>query len=84
VIQTPRGPWKCQAVESEENQKQVFIPFHSPWKSLGAIPTFPPPRLRLISINIKTERSQVYGRPSGSSFDENMLGRLRWLAKDAG
>ena len=33
--------WKCRAVESQENQKQVFLPSHCPWKSLrdSHIPT---------------------------------------------
>jgi hypothetical protein len=32
-------------MDAEENQKQVFLSAHSPWKSLNcAIPTFPPPR----------------------------------------
>src|SRR5579864_1278389 len=39
----PRGCGKSRAVESEENQKQVFLPSHRPWKSrtTRAIPTFP-------------------------------------------
>ena len=37
------GCGKSRAVESEENQKQVFLPSHRPWKSrtTRAIPTFP-------------------------------------------
>src|SRR5438105_1587747 len=39
----PRGCGKSRAVESEENQKQVFLPSHRPWKSrkTRGIPTFP-------------------------------------------
>jgi len=25
--------WKCRAVDTEENQRQVFLSAHSPWKS---------------------------------------------------
>jgi hypothetical protein len=34
-------PWKCRAVDAEENQQQVFLRGHSPWKSLrdSHIPT---------------------------------------------
>src|SRR5260370_30579383 len=37
------GCGKSRAVESEENQKQVFLPSHGPWKSrkTRGIPTFP-------------------------------------------
>ena len=40
---TPPGCGKSRSVEREENQKQVFLPSHRPWKSrtTGAIPTFP-------------------------------------------
>src|SRR5713226_3258386 len=39
----PLGCGKSRAVESEENQKQVFLPSHRPWKSrkTRGIPTFP-------------------------------------------
>src|SRR5271165_6940893 len=39
----PTGCGKSRAVESEENQKQVFLPSHRPWKSrtTRGIPTFP-------------------------------------------
>src|SRR3984957_13754470 len=39
----PPGCGKSRSVESEENQKQVFLPSHRPWKSrtTRAIPTFP-------------------------------------------
>src|SRR5450759_1460353 len=39
----PAGCGKSRAVESEENQKQVFLPSHRPWKSrkTRGIPTFP-------------------------------------------
>src|SRR6266481_6464765 len=38
-----KGCGKSRAVESEENQKQVFLPSHRPWKSrkTRGIPTFP-------------------------------------------
>jgi hypothetical protein len=37
------GLWKKPAMESEENQKQVSLTFHRPWKSrkTRGIPTFP-------------------------------------------
>ena len=39
----PTGSGKSRAVESEENQKQVFLASHRPWKSrkTRGIPTFP-------------------------------------------
>jgi hypothetical protein len=39
----PMGCGKSRSVESEENQKQVFLPSHRPWKSrtTRGIPTFP-------------------------------------------
>src|SRR6266481_4412198 len=39
----PLGCGKSRAVESEENQKQVFLPSRRPWKSrkTRGIPTFP-------------------------------------------
>src|SRR5216683_5746542 len=39
----PTGCGKSRAVESEENQKQVFLASHRPWKSrkTRGIPTFP-------------------------------------------
>src|ERR1700733_6200847 len=42
-MRRPRGCGKSRAVESEENQKQVFLPSHRPWKSrtTRGIPTFP-------------------------------------------
>jgi len=41
--QRPMGCGKSRAVESEENQMQVFLPSHRPWKSrkTRGIPTFP-------------------------------------------
>jgi hypothetical protein len=38
----PPGCGKSRSLESEENQKQVFLPSHRPWKSrtTRAIPTF--------------------------------------------
>jgi len=39
----PPGCGKSRGVESEENQKQVSLAFHHPWKSrkTRGIPTFP-------------------------------------------
>src|SRR5713226_8386301 len=39
----PLGCGKSRAVESEENQKQAFLPSHRPWKSrkTRGLPTFP-------------------------------------------
>jgi hypothetical protein len=39
----PPGCGKSRSVEREENQKQVFLPSHRPWKSrkTRGIPTFP-------------------------------------------
>jgi hypothetical protein len=41
--QSLTGCGKSRSVESEENQKQVFLASHRPWKSrtTRAIPTFP-------------------------------------------
>ena len=40
------GRWKCRAMDAEENQKQVSLTAHSPWKSLrdSHIPTAPTSR----------------------------------------
>ena len=43
--------WKCRAVESLENQRQVFHSSHRPWKSL---PRFTFPQLRRLFLYIKT------------------------------
>ena len=42
-MRRPPGCGKSRSVESEENQKQVFLPSHRPWESrtTRAIPTFP-------------------------------------------
>ena len=71
-----RRPWKCRSVESQENQTQVFLPFHRPWKSLrdSHIPTastMTPLSEPSQSQNQKGARPTPY--PSGSSFDEKML-----------
>jgi hypothetical protein len=53
----PPGCGKSRSVESEENQKQVFLSFHRPWKSrtTRAIPTFPTaPTAAGISTSLKT------------------------------
>jgi 3-mercaptopyruvate sulfurtransferase SseA len=64
------GLWKCRSVESQENQPQVFLPFHRPWESLrdSHIPT-------ATTIPISTQRKDPahHSSPSGSSFDEKML-----------
>jgi putative transposase len=36
--------WKCQCVESVENDRTVSHPSHAPWKSIKLISTFPPSR----------------------------------------
>src|ERR1700730_3240874 len=54
----PPGCGKSRSVESEENQKQVFLPSHRPWKSrtTRAIPTFPTaPTAAAISTNLTTK-----------------------------
>src|ERR1700730_7911543 len=33
-----RAPWKCRALETVENQRQVSHCFHSAWKSLARFP----------------------------------------------
>ncbi len=40
---TAEGRWKCRAVDAEENQQQVSLSAHRPWKSLrdSHIPTAP-------------------------------------------
>jgi hypothetical protein len=48
----PPGCGKSRAVESEENQKQVSLASHRPWKSrkTAGFPLFPQPRLLLVSL----------------------------------
>ena len=72
--------WKCRAVENEENQNQVSLVFHRPWKSLrdSHIPTTPTTILPFPDQNQKTRKEpQLRRKPqppsSGSSFDEKML-----------
>ena len=75
-----RGLWKCRTVENEENQNQVSLVFHRPWKSLrdSHIPTTPTTILPFPNQNQKTRKEpQLRRKPqppsSGSSFDEKML-----------
>ena len=54
----PPGCGKSRSVESEENQKQVFLASHRPWKSrtTRAIPTFPTaPTAAGISTSLTTD-----------------------------
>jgi hypothetical protein len=55
--QRPMGCGKSRAVESEENQMQVFLPSHRPWKSRksAGFPLFPQPRLLLVSFKRNRE-----------------------------
>ena len=39
-MKTGGAPWKCRAVENEENQTQVSLISPSPWKSLLRFPHF--------------------------------------------
>jgi hypothetical protein len=69
------APWKCRAVGNEENQNQVSLLSHRPWKSLrdSHIPTAP----MMVPCENRTEkpkeRSPAYYQPqfipSGPSFD---------------
>ena len=54
--------WKCRAVENDENQNQVSLVFHRPWKSLrdSHIPTTPTTILPFPNQNQKPERSPSY------------------------
>ena len=76
--------WKCRTVENEENQNQVSLVFHRPWKSLrdSHIPTTPTTILPFPNQNQKTRKEpQLRRKPqppsSGLSFDEKMLGERR-------
>ena len=74
---TGRAPWKCRAVENEENQNEVSLRFPRPWKSLrdSHIPTAPATAIFLTGISIrKTQERSPAERapelhPSGSSLD---------------
>jgi hypothetical protein len=53
----PPGCGKSRSVESEENQKQVFLASHRPWKSrtTRAFSTFPTAPTAAISTNLTTK-----------------------------
>ena len=77
--------WKCRTVENEENQNQVSLVFHRPWKSLrdSHIPTTPTTILPFPNQNQKTRKEpQLRRKPqppsSGSSFDEKMLDQTKY------
>ena len=79
--------WKCRAVDTEENQKQVSLSAHSPWKSPKA--RFPHSH-RTTAYRYQKTRKETWRRIaslppsrlmlrenqirfSGSFLDENML-----------
>jgi hypothetical protein len=59
----------------EENQQQVFLLFHRPWKSLrdSHIPTASTTILLSFELKPKERNPAHHLSPSGSSFNENML-----------
>jgi len=67
-------------MENEENQKQVFLPSHRPWKSLARFPHFHRADDCSPSQN-ENKKTKPKGAPcyrptffsSGSFFDEKML-----------
>ena len=75
--QVPERRGNDGRMESEENQKQVSLPFPPPLEIAGAIPTFPPRRPLFLYSKSKPERSPSLPPSltslSGSFFDENML-----------
>ena len=56
------APWKCRAVENEENQNQVSLRFPTALGNRSAISTFPPRRLLLIIIT-KNQRKEPNHSP---------------------
>ena len=60
-------PWKCRAVENEENQTQVSLVSPCLWKSLrdSHIPTAPATAVFLTGISIRKtqERSPAHRKP---------------------
>src|ERR1700680_274740 len=88
------GLWKCRPVDAEENQKQVSLRAHRPWKSQTArFPHSHSPETRnsgkrkarfplfrwLFLYFANRIRKEAWRRiaplpPSGSFFDEKMLG----------
>ena len=80
-----RALWKCRAVDSRGKPPSLrmgaragFPPLSTALGKRSAFPTFPQRLLRfLFSLKTQTERTPFRPspqlRPSGSSFDENML-----------
>jgi len=64
--------WKCRSVESVENQDQVSLSSHRPWKSLrdSHIP-IASTTASLFTTKERTSDTTPYS--SGSSFNEKML-----------
>ena len=73
--------WKCRPVETQENQNQVSLASHRPWKTL---PVFHFPTASTNPILMPNPKrkdpnlTRPHYLPSGSFLDENML----LLAKD--
>ena len=63
--------WKCRTVENEENQNQVSLVFHRPWKSLrdSHIPTTQTTILPFPNQNQKTRKEpQLRRKPQPPFF----------------
>ena len=75
--------WKCRSVESVENQDQVSLSSHRPWKSLrdSHIP-IASTTASLFTTKERTSDTTPYS--SGSSFNEKMLRYTsdRWPNRD--
>jgi len=59
-------------MEAEENQKQVSLRFHSPWKSPGDF-HIPTARRLLFQFQKGALEAGRFAPPPGSFLDENML-----------
>ena len=73
--------WKCRPVETQENQNQVSLASHRPWKTL---PVFHFPTASTNPILMPNPKrkdpnlTRPHYLPSGSFLDENML---RWILR---
>ena len=67
------GRWKWRAVDAEENQQQVSLSAHRPWKSLRDyhIPTASTTHSNQIRKEARRRIASL--PPSGSFFNEKML-----------
>ena len=68
-----KGPWKCRAMENEENQTQVSLRFPPPLEIAARFPQFHRPDDDALSQKKGPQPRIASLPPSGSSFDEKML-----------